>query len=150
MENLSLQRSYRSIYLAGATFNLLPDDDTALHALKAIARHLDVDGTVMIPLWIPSATPREEWGISREAVTADGAIARYSVESEDYDEALRVRSSHSRYELVRDGQAEHLLRDWIIHWHTPDGFASLAKDAGLKVRDMTAIADGEFTAYLER
>lgn len=30
MEELSLKRRYRSIYLAGPTFNLLTDDETAL------------------------------------------------------------------------------------------------------------------------
>src|SRR5699024_10904168 len=44
MEPLALDRTYASIYLAGPTFKLLPDDDTGLLALRAIAAHLQPDG----------------------------------------------------------------------------------------------------------
>jgi hypothetical protein len=45
METLDLPRRYRSIFLAGPTFNLLPDDDTALMALRGIRAHLEPGGT---------------------------------------------------------------------------------------------------------
>lgn len=54
MEDLSLNRTLRAIYLAGPTFNLLPDDHTAMRALTTIARHLRSDGQALVPLWIPS------------------------------------------------------------------------------------------------
>lgn len=148
MENLALPRKYRAIYLAGPTFNLLPDDATARRALQGIADHLEPGGEVMVPLWIPSATSPQEYGRTREATTADGATARYIVETEDYDEARRVRSTHTRYELIRGGQTEHLRRDWVIHWHTPGSFTALASATGLEVSRITPLEDGEFTAYL--
>lgn len=150
MQELDLVRTYRAVYLAGPTFNLLPDDDTAAGALRAIAKHLDQGGRAMVPLWIPPATPSDDFGRTRESTTAGGTVARYTVESEDYDESARTRTTHTRYELVRDGQAEHLQRDWIIHWHTPEGFTALAQQAGLGVTELTPIVDGEFTAYLHR
>src|SRR5690606_28270360 len=46
---LDLRRSYRSIFLAGPTFNLPPDDDLALRALRRIGEHLADDGTALVP-----------------------------------------------------------------------------------------------------
>lgn len=151
MESLELPRRYRSIYLAGPTFNLLPDDDTALRALQGIAAHLESDGEVMVPLWIPSATPAEQFGRVRGAVTAEGAAARYTVESENYDEAERTRTTSTRYELDAPSDAgtstTEVRRDWIIHWHTPEGIADIARSAGLAT-ETTPVQDGEFTAHL--
>lgn len=148
MEDLDLARSYRAIYLAGPTFNLLPDDDTALRALRRITEHLQQDGQVMVPLWIPQATPHEELGRTREARTADGATARYTVESEDYDQTTRIRRTRTRYELLRDDRREQLRRDWIIHWHTPDSLGALAQAAGLQIAGITPIVDGEYIVTL--
>lgn len=150
MEDLDLPRRYRAIYLAGPTFNLLPDDDAAQRALHRIAGHVLPGGQVMVPLWIPPATPPHEVGQTREATTVDGATARYTIESEDYDETTRSRRTHTRYELIRHDDQEQVQRDWVIHWHTPESFATLARTAGLEVSDITPIVDGEFTMYLQR
>ncbi len=40
MQSMDLDRRYRSIYVAGPTFNLLPDDDVALQALRRVSAHL--------------------------------------------------------------------------------------------------------------
>jgi hypothetical protein len=49
MEDMDLGRRYRSIYLAGATFNLLVDDATAGAALGRIAAHLEPGGVAPVP-----------------------------------------------------------------------------------------------------
>ncbi|MEJ7648485.1 MAG: class I SAM-dependent methyltransferase [Nakamurella sp.] len=149
MESLALQRRYLSIYLAGPTFNLVPDDDLAGRALERIAAHLEPGGEVLVPLWIPSPTPPEQIGQVRTATTAEGATAQYTVVSEAYDADTRTRRTSTRYTLVHDDErSTESLRDWIIHWHTPDGFTALAEAAGLVVVEMSPVEDGEFTARL--
>lgn len=150
MQDLDLPRCYRSVYLAGPTFNLLPDDETAGRALASIARHLEPAGEVMVPLWIPSATPVATFGRTRTTTTAAGLTARYTVESEDFDERQRTRRTRTRYELVRQNHTDVVRRDWIIHWHTSDGFAELARAAGLAVLETSPVQDGEFVCYLRR
>ncbi len=149
MEDLALPRTYRAIYLAGPTFNLLPDDDAAGRTLDGIAAHLEPDGQVMVPLWIPPPTGRQEFGRTHEATTAAGMTARYTVESEAYDHVGRTRCTHTRYELDDGHHTESVRRDWIIHWHSPDGFAELASDSGLAV-EFIPVENREFTAYLRR
>ncbi|MEO8908508.1 MAG: class I SAM-dependent methyltransferase, partial [Microbacteriaceae bacterium] len=57
MQDMDLGRRYHSIYLAGATFNLLDDDATAGASLRRIAAHLEPDGVALIPLMLPVPTP---------------------------------------------------------------------------------------------
>lgn len=150
MENLHLPRRYQTIYLAGPTFNLLPDDDTAYRALQGILNHLLPRGQAMVPLWIPNPTPAHEIGRTREARTADGSTGRCTIDSEDYDKAARTRRSDMHYELDSEASIQHVRRSWIIHWHTPDGFANLADSAGLEVSQADPVQDGEFTVFLRR
>lgn len=67
MQDLDLPRRYRSIFLAGPTFTVLPDDDAALHTLRRIREHLHPDGTALVPLWVPPPTPPEGLGVFRQA-----------------------------------------------------------------------------------
>lgn len=140
MEQMSLPRRYRCIYLAGPTFNLLPDDRTALRALRAIRAHLTADGAALVPLWIPDPTPGQELGRAHESAGDDGAVLRYTPLAESYDAATRVRTTTTRYERVTPAGIECAEREWILHWHTPGSFEALCDEAGLQV---TAITDDD-------
>lgn len=138
MEALDLPRRYRSVFLAGPTFTLLPDDRTALRALRAVRAHLADGGRALVPLFVPAPTPAEDFGRVREATAADGARLRFSIRSEERDEAARTQRSRLRYERHADGDTTVVDRPWLLHWHTPASFRALATEAGLTV---TAIED---------
>lgn len=140
MEELDLGRRYRSIFLAGATFTLLPDDQAALKTLRAIRAHLASGGSALVPLLIPGPTPIDQLGQAREAAGPGGTVLRVSVQSEEIDERTRTRQSLLRYERVAAGESTVAERVWTLHWHTPDGFRELAAAAGLAT---TAIVDGD-------
>jgi Methyltransferase domain len=134
MEDMDLGRRYRSIYLAGATFNLLVDDATAGAALGRIAAHLEAGGVALVPLTIPTPTPPTILGEYREHVTEDGATMRLAVVAEERDEARRVQVAHLRYELAHGTDVvESTERSWVLHWHTQPDFHALADAAGLSV-----------------
>lgn len=133
MESLDLPRRFRTIFLAGSTFNLLIDDDAAARALARIHAHLTEDGSALIPLFLPSPTPAEVLGVAREATEADGSVARLTIVSEEREEAERIQRSLLRYERTRpDGTTTALDRTSILHWHTQDGFRALAESASLE------------------
>lgn len=137
MEELELTRPFASIFLAGPTFTLLPDDDLALRALTRIGEHLTEDGTALIPLWIPEPAPADSFGVPREAVAADGARLTFTARSEEYDATHRTRTTHVRYERHTPEQVQSADRDWVIHWHTQDSFRELVDAAGVRVVSMT-------------
>jgi SAM-dependent methyltransferase len=156
MEALDLPRRYRSVYLAGPTFILLPNDELALRALSGIRAHLEPGGLAFVPLWIPPATPPEDIGRVRSAVAPDGAELRVSVVAEERDEQTRTRTTILRYERLQAENATVVERPWVLHWHTPEGFERLIAKAGLttvplpdRLRERFAANPGEF-AYLLR
>ncbi|MET9290783.1 class I SAM-dependent methyltransferase [Streptomyces sp. NPDC003077] len=137
MEALDLARRFRAVFLAGPTFNLLPDDDVADAALRGIRRHLADDGSVLIPLHVPSPTPADQLGQVRTAVADDGAELRFSIVSEERDETRRTQTAVLRYERHSDEGSTAAERPWLLHWYTRAGFEELAAAAGLGTVSVT-------------
>jgi SAM-dependent methyltransferase len=138
METMNLGRRYRSIYLAGPTFNLLPDDATAQAALDRITAHLEPGGSALVPLFLPEADDVGAIGVSREAVDERGEVIRFTPVDVARDEAARVQRSLLRYERGD----EVVEREWTLHWHTQAGFRTLAEAAGLIVAAVLDPAGG--------
>jgi hypothetical protein len=150
MESMELLRRYRSIYLAGPTFNLLVDDDTAWRALARIRAQLEPEGSALIPLFTPRPTPVTTIGVPRTHVTDAGVTMRVTVMSEVRDEAARLQTTRLRYELEDGGALMMEERDWVLHWHTDDGLRQLVGDAGLLVGDVVRPAPDQVTYWLTR
>lgn len=133
MTDIGIGRRFRAIYLAGPTFNLLPDDDTAAAALASIAAHLADDGTALVPLFVPEPTPAAQLGAPRRHRTTEGIEMAVCAVAEAYDVARRRRTTTLRYERTAGGVTEVVERAWVLHWHTRPGFEALAVAAGLRV-----------------
>nr|WP_119611941.1 class I SAM-dependent methyltransferase [Streptomyces acidiscabies] len=146
MESLDLPRRYRSVFLAGPTFNLLPDDATALAALRGIKKHLAEDGTALIPLFTPA--PSEEIGKVRTVTAPDGTELRVSIVSERRDERARTQTTVLRYERHHGEDSVVEDRPWVLHWYPRDHFEHLAAEAGLKVTEVTGEDTGVLNLYL--
>ncbi len=152
MEEMDLPRSYRAIFLAGPTFNLLPDDRAALRTLERIRDHLAVDGLARIPLFVPEPAEADTLGPARTHTTLEGEQMRVTAVSQDRDEAARTQSTLLRYELgTADGDVEVVERPWLLHWYSQNGFRELASQAGLHVCAVTgpdgAAATSDDTAF---
>jgi SAM-dependent methyltransferase len=152
IEAMELPRRYRAIFLAGPTFNLIADDDTAWHALDRIREHLEPDGRALIPLYVPAPTPGSQLGQPRTEVADDGRTLRCTILREERDEQRRQQTAMLRYELEEpDGGT--LVTDerfWVLHWHTREGFRALAAEAGLRVRSERSMSTDAWTVILER
>lgn len=141
MEALRLPRRYRAIFLAGPTFNLLPEDNVALAALNGIRAHLVDGGTALVPLFTPEPTPADQIGRVRTATASDGAELRVSVVAEERDETARTQTTLLRYERHHGSDSTVEDRPWVLHWYTRERFEKLAASAGLAVSAVTD-ADG--------
>ncbi len=132
-ETMDLGKLFRSIYLAGPTFNLLADDRDAIGALRRINGHLSPNGAALIPLFIPHPVSERYLGQPREHESTDGTVVRCTPVSVIRDEAARRQSAVLRYERTGGGETTTLEREWVLHWHTQPGFRDLAAEAGLRV-----------------
>ena len=151
MEDLDLPRRYRSIFLAGATFNLLATDDVALRALRAIHAHLTDDGTALVPLFVPAPTPADQVGAFRSVVTDEARRSAWAWSTRTGTPRPGRAGPLLRYERVTAAGVEQVDRVWLLHWHTPAGFGALAAEAGLVVLDGPVDDDAEeFTFRLGR
>ncbi len=135
-EEMRLDRQYGSIYLAGATFNLLPDDETARAALGRIAMHLRPDGSALIPLFVPRSPVDSDVGKVREHVTDDGIVMRVTVLDIVRDEAARNQTTELRYEVLRNEDHQIVTRSWKLHWFEQEQFTTMVADSGLATRSV--------------
>jgi trans-aconitate methyltransferase len=136
MESMTLDRRFRSIFVAGPSFNLLPDDRAATCALSRIRHHLEPGGAALVPLFIPRSTPHDELGRVREHVEPSGRRFRVTTVSESRDDAARWQRAVLRYEIIAGNTAEVVEvveREWLLRWHTQDGFRDLCAAAGLAI-----------------
>ena len=141
IEQMDIGRAYRSIFLAGPTFNLIADDATAVRALERIRGHLDPAGAALVPLFIPEPVPDRQLGFAREHIEEGGRILRVTATATERDDAARRQVTMLRYEVVDGGARQVVERPWVLHWHTQSGFGELAVKAGLRVEAVVA-ADG--------
>jgi trans-aconitate methyltransferase len=138
IEQMDLGRNYRSIFLAGPTFNLIVDDATAAQALGRIRDHLDPEGAALVPLFVPAPVPDRHLGVAREHVDDRNRTLRFRAISAERDDAARLQTTVLRYEVIDGADVQVVERPWVLHWHTQDGFGELAADAGLRVEAVLA------------
>lgn len=152
MQNFTLAQRYRTIYLAGGSFMLLPDIRDAANALTCIYRHLESGGRVVIPLFIPAMESPEQNGvIVRERTrTTDGTTFRIVTKNtRDYEQ---VRITTFRYELVRGEKViKAVEREWLLRWYTQEQFRQLLLTAGFTdltvIRNDLTLSTPEDTAF---
>ena len=142
IEDMDLGRRYQSIFLAGPTFNLLPDDAAASRALERIAAHLEPTGSALIPLFVPEPVPERHLGMTREHVEDSGRILRVAATATDRDEGAKTQTTTLRYEVSDGDNVESVEKPWLLHWYTQSGFSELATAAGLSIIAIVA-SDGQ-------
>lgn len=131
MQDIRPPRRYRTIYLAGPTFNLLPHDQAMAQALASIHSALDEGGTAVVPLFVPELVPPERIGVPVRQGTATGWIGWQVVKAQRHEES-RTQTQALRYEREVDGEREWLQRDWIMHWLDVNDFTAMAREVGLE------------------
>lgn len=132
MESMRPLRTYRTIFLAGPTFNLLPDDQAMAQALSRIEQTLSPDGTAVIPLFVPEPMSGDKIGVPTRQVTPTGWIGWHIVDAAR-NEKKRTQTLTLRYERVNAAERETLERNWVLHWISLDMFTDMAREAGLRV-----------------
>lgn len=144
-ETMDLGRRYRSVFLAGATLNLLPDDDSIEAALERIVAHLDPGGSVLVPLFIPGPVTVDKLGEPRETTDEQGHVMRVTTMSVERDEDARRQTTMLRYELDEGDGVQSVERPWVVHWVEQDRFATMAARAGLTVARVVGATGGPAT-----
>jgi len=134
IESMELDSTFRTIYLAGPTFQLLIDLQSARDALGRIAAHLVPDGRAMVPLFTPQPTSPDAFGRWREHTTDDGEVLAFCAVAESYRADERRVDTTLRYRRgPLDQPIEEVERVWSLRWYDDGEFESMAADARLHV-----------------
>lgn len=144
MEEMSIDRRFRSIYVAGGTFQLVIDPAAALETLRRIGAHLEEDGRALIPLFTPQPVPPTAFGRWAEHVTSTGEVLAVQTVSQSHrpdehrvDTVLRYRRGPA------DTPTEVVDRQWSLRWYPDGAFEALVDAAGLTAARMVDLgADG--------
>jgi SAM-dependent methyltransferase len=132
MQSFSLERRFRSIFVAGGSFTLLTSDEDARQTLRRIHEHLVPGGAALLTLEVPDLDVERAFiGRFRETRGEDGSRLRVGMVALETSGDGRTAHRRLRYERVQpDGRAEVLERDWVRRSWTQDEFRALAADAG--------------------
>jgi SAM-dependent methyltransferase len=132
MQSFTLSRRYRSIFLAGASFTLLPTDEDAASALERIYAHLELGGRALIPLEIVDVgAVRGSIGRFREATTEAGDRLRVGMIEFAVSMDGRTLSHRLRYEHIpTNGEPRVVERDWKRRWWSQNLFREMLIFAG--------------------
>ncbi len=138
MQQLDLERRFRTIFIPYATFQLLTEDADVDASLRRFRTHLTPSGRLLLPLFLPlegdvgqDAAPEGEWRLRRESDAADGGTIRcWEMASYDFD--AQVKHSRMRFEVADDAgdiiEAEE--RSLGIRWYTQEQMATRLATAG--------------------
>ncbi len=134
MQSFSLDRRYRAIFLAGASFTLLTSDADAEQTLERIHAHLEPGGRALIPLeTLDEARVRKLIGHFREVTSASGErlrVGTVAVEPGDDERDLSIRLRYER--IGAAGEPEFVERDWRRRWWSQSQFSDMLGRAGFE------------------
>ena len=131
MQNFSLSRRYRSIFLAGPSFTLLVSDQDAQRALSCMRSHLEPDGSVLIPLELPDVPAlRAAIGHRRTAQEGDAELVFSLTDVVEAPDGQSM-SCVLRYERRAPGAPPEILeRSWHRRFWSQTQFRTLMEQVG--------------------
>jgi SAM-dependent methyltransferase len=158
MDDLRLERRYRTIIVPSSSFQLLTDPSAARQALRAFFVHLEPGGAVAMPFIRFRAASEEHWTV--EATLPDGSLVRRTAFA-TFDPERRLESTDDLYEIFRHGELirseRHVRPEATRAWTRDEVMAELAR-AGLErvewlstfTRDPARDEDDVFTVLARR
>jgi SAM-dependent methyltransferase len=128
MQDLRLERRYRTIIVPSSSFQLLIDPATARQALRAFFDHLEPGGAVAMPFIRFTAASEERW--TAEATLPDGSRVRRTAFA-TFDPKRRLESTDDLYEIFRHGELirseRHVRPEATRAWTRDEVMAELSR-----------------------
>jgi SAM-dependent methyltransferase len=142
MQHLSLPHKYATIFIPLASFMLVTDREEAIQALDKMYAHLEDDGQIIIPLFIPRehlSDPSKEWTVRRVGDRRDGTMVVLNQASDiSFNEQIQI--NWNRYELYRDSVLlESRFTTSQLRWYYKYEFVMMLEQIGY--RDISIYGD---------
>jgi ubiquinone/menaquinone biosynthesis C-methylase UbiE len=112
MQEFSMGRLYRSVLVAGGSFQLLTEAEDIESCLHGIREHLHPGGRVFLDVDVSQPASHSDWKIGRTAVRGDETLVYMSTNT--YDGVTRRNTIQTRYELLRGNRIVKKVNDTIV------------------------------------
>lgn len=134
--DFEIPKPYKTIFVSGGSFQLIPSFDNALAALKKLFKALEKGGKFICDLWIPwdeiIANEQNTWKVGRIAERADGSKLVVSY-FKQFNLEQQFQTGEFKYELFQDGLLEKTHIDNIkLKWYGVDEFRLMLEKAGFE------------------
>lgn len=133
IESMQPRRKYKTIFVAGASFQLVDSVEKAMQGLARIYDCLENGGTFVLDLFVPweeiRANREGTWRLGRTAVHGNVTFAAHH--SDAFDFRNQVLKGTVKYELYDSGKLEETYLDRInLKWYSINEFTMMLEKAG--------------------
>jgi ubiquinone/menaquinone biosynthesis C-methylase UbiE len=135
MQDLDLPRKYKTIFIPLASFMLVTNREDAITALSKFYQHLEEEGQVIIPLFIPKEqfnANKKEWAVRRVGTRYDGdEIVLSAASTINFNEQLQT--NWNKYEIYKESSlVESKFTTSELRWYYKYEFKMMLEKAGFK------------------
>lgn len=133
---LKLPKKYKTIFISGASFQLITDFDQAIFTLEKIYDHLENDGILVLDLFTPYQDIKSGhdgiWRITRKARNPEGEnLIVHQCNRYDLEEQLIFGTY--KYELYNGNKLTETFLDEVnLRWYGKYEFKLMLEDTGFE------------------
>ena len=149
MQDLDLNRHYRTIFIPACSFQILAERDEAFAALRRFREHLEPGGELLVTLSVPwnDFGKDRQWRLRRSSVRpSDGATVLIH-ESTISDRVEQLQQMWMKYEVFKDELiVQSFLRTHRLRWYHKHEFVMMLESVGFSQISVQIGYDGSKAA----
>jgi len=135
MQDLELDRQYRTLFIPACSFQILAEREEAFEALRRFRTHLELGGELLMTLEVPwrDFGVERQWRLRRSGVRpSDGAIILIH-EATVSDRVEQLQHIWMRHEVFKEGRlAQTQLRTHRLRWYYKHEFVMMLESVGFR------------------
>lgn len=135
MQELALDRGYRTVYIPAGSFQILAEHTEAFEALQRFREHLEAGGELVVTLAVPwrHFAAERQWRLRRSGVRPiDGATVLVH-EATSSDRVEQLQHIWLRYEVFKEGTlVQSQLRMHRLRWYHKHEFVMMLESVGFR------------------
>jgi ubiquinone/menaquinone biosynthesis C-methylase UbiE len=135
MQDLELNRQYRTLFIPACSFQILAEREEAFEALRRFRTHLEPGGKLLLTLAVPwrDFGIERQWRLRRSGVRpADGATVLIH-ETTVSDRVEQLQHIWMDHEVFKEGRlVQTQLRTHRLRWYSKHEFAMMLKSVGFR------------------
>lgn len=135
MQELALDRRYRTLFIPAGSFQILAEHTEAFEALQRFREHLEPGGELLVTLAVPwqDFAAERQWRLRRSGVRpSDGATVMIH-EATSSDRVEQLQHIWLRFEVFKEGMlVQSQLRMHRLRWYHKYEFVMMLKSVGFR------------------